>query len=159
VTLRRSLPVWLALLTSTWLLWSGLYTPLLLGLGALSCAITLYLAHRMRLLDELNLLRVLLRLPAYWLWLAGEVVRSSLEVARIILDPRLPDSPTTVELKDLPEDTIGQAILGNSIILTPGTLTLDLQDNQLLAHSLTRSGADALATGEFSRRVKRLTNT
>ena len=157
MTLRRSLPVWLALLTSTWLLWSGLYTPLLLALGAFSCAVTLYLAHRMSLLDEMNLLRILLRLPAYWLWLAGEVVRSSLEVARIVLDPRLPASPTLVTLKDLPKGAIGQAILGNSIILTPGTLTLDLQGDELLAHSLTRSGAEALATGEFSQRVKRLT--
>ena len=143
----------------TWLLWSGLYTPLLLGLGALSVAVTLYLMRRMQILETLNILRMLPRLPAYWLWLAGQVVRSSLEVARIVLDPKLPASPTLVELKDLPEDTVGQAILGNSIILTPGTLTLDLQENQLLAHSLTRKGANELASGEFSQRVKRLTRT
>lgn len=159
MTLRRSLPVWLALLTSAWLLWSGLYTPLLLGLGVLSCAVTLYLAHRMQLLNELNFLRILVRLPAYWLWLATEVVRSSIEVARIVLDPRLPASPTLVELEDLPGNDIGKAILGNSIILTPGTLTLDLQDDRLIAHSLTSAGAEALSTGEFSRRVKRLTST
>ena len=151
--------VWPILLTATWLLWSGLYTPLLLGLGALSVAVTLYLVRRMQILESLNILRMLPRLPAYWLWLAGQVVRSSLEVARIVLDPKLPASPTLVELKELPEDTIGQAILGNSIILTPGTLTLDLQDNQLLAHSLTRAGADELASGEFNQRVKRLTRT
>ena len=154
-----SLLVWPVLLTGTWLLWSGLYTPMLLGLGAVSCAITIYLAHRMKVLDEQNLLRILLRLPGYWFWLAGEEIRSSLEVARIVLDPRLPASPTLVELNELPKDAIGQAILGNSIILTPGTLTLDLQDDQLVAHSLTRSGAQALETGEFSRRVERLTST
>lgn len=159
MSLRQGLLVWPALLATTWLLWSGLYSPLLLGLGVLSCAITLYLAHRMRLLEELNLLRILPRLPAYWLWLTREVVRSSLEVARIVLTPRLSASPTLVELTELPEDTIGKAILGNSITLTPGTLTLDLQSHQLLAHSLTRSGARALETGEFSRRVKRLTRT
>ena len=159
MSLRQSLLVWPALLASTWLLWSGLYSPLLLGLGVLSCAITLYLAHRMQVLEELNLLRILPRLPAYWFWLTGEVIRSSLEVARIILNPRLPASPTMVELTELPEGAIGKAILGNSIILTPGTLTLDLQDHQLLAHSLTRSGARALETGEFSQRVKRLTRT
>ena len=156
---RASILVWPALLASAWLLWSGLYKPLLLGLGLVSCAITLYLAHRMRVLEELNILRILIRLPAYWLWLGREVVRSSLEVARVVLDPRLPASPTMVELKELPEDDIGKAILGNSIILTPGTLTLDLQDDQLLAHSLTREGAAELAGGEFSRRVRRLTRT
>ena len=156
---RASILVWPALLASTWLLWSGLYKPLLLGLGLVSCAITLYLAHRMRVLEELNILRILLRLPAYWLWLGREVVRSSLEVARVVLDPRLPASPTMVKLTELPDDDIGKAILGNSIILTPGTLTLDLQDDQLLAHSLTREGAAALATGEFSRRVRRLTRS
>lgn len=156
---RQQLLVWPLLLAGAWLLWSGLYFPLLLALGALSCAITLYLARRMKIFEELNLPRILPRLPAYWFWLAGEVVRSSLEVARVILDPRLPATPTIVRLEQLPDDTLGKAILGNSIILTPGTLTVDLQDDELIAHSLTRSAADALATGEFSRRVKRLTRT
>ena len=159
MNLRSSLLVWPALLASAWLLWSGLYTPLLLGLGLLSCAVTVYLAHRMRILEQLNILRILVRLPTYWFWLMGEVVRSSIEVARVVLDPKLPASPTMVELKDLPEDAMGQAILGNSIILTPGTLTLDLQDDLLLAHSLTREGAAELATGEFSQRVRQLTRT
>ena len=159
MNLRLSVLVWPALLANAWLLWSGLYTPLLLGLGVLSCAVTLYLAQRMQVLEQVNLLRILLRLPAYWFWLAGQVVRSSLEVSRIVLHPQLPTSPTVLKLTELPEDAIGQAILGNSITLTPGTLTLDLQENQLLAHSLTRKGADELATGEFSQRVKRLTRT
>ena len=65
-------------LAAAWLLWSGIYTPLLLGLGALSCLLTLYVRHRMGYVatDALSL-RFGIRLLRYWPWLAREVVKST----------------------------------------------------------------------------------
>ena len=34
-------------LAAAWLLWSGIYKPLLLGLGLFSCVLTIYIKHRM----------------------------------------------------------------------------------------------------------------
>jgi multicomponent Na+:H+ antiporter subunit E len=148
----------LLLLAAAWLLWSGLFKPLLLGLGLFSCLLTVYLARRMRFFEtELFALHFNRRLAGYWLWLTREIVRSSIDVTRIVLHPRLPISPTVVELDAAPPDPVGQAILGNSITLTPGTLTLDLYRGTLKIHCLTESGARDLAGGEMNRRVAALT--
>lgn len=137
-----------------WLLWSGLYKPLLIVLGALSCLLIAWLAWRMDFFVE-NFFRPRrwIRLLPFWGWLGKELVRSNLQVARIVLSPGLPISPTLVTLQALPEDDLGQAILGNAITLTPGTLTVDDHEGQLLVHCLTEEIADELMAGEMNRRV------
>ncbi len=145
------------LLVTAWLLWSGIYTPLLLGLGAFSCVLSLYLAHRIGFFDDLFSLHVMPSLPRYWGWLMMEIIRSSFDVARIILHRRLPISPTVVEIEAAANGPVGQVMLGNSISLSPGTVTLDVHDGRLLVHCLTREGADALLSGEFDRRAAELT--
>lgn len=145
------------MLAAAWLLWSGFFKPLLLGLGAFSCLLVLIIARRMHLFDtNVFALRLSLRLFRFWAWLAGEIVRSSLEVSRIVLSPSLPISPTLVEIESGSNHPVDLAILGNSITLTPGTLTLNTEGQRLHVHALTRGGAEELAAGEMNRRVSAL---
>ena len=142
-----------------WLLWSGLYKPLLITLGVISCLFTLFLAHRMGFFKrDVFSLHLTYRLIPFWGWLAIELVKSNLEVARIVLSPKMPVSPTVVQLTAHTENPVLQAILGNSITLTPGTVTLDDHEGELLVHCLTRQGADALLEGDMNRRVSALLN-
>lgn len=142
-------------LALAWLLWSGLYKTLLLVLGALSCGLVVFLARRMEL-AETGVLTVglLPRIPRYWGWLFWEIVKSNIEVARIILDPQLRMQPQVVEIESETRLDTGQAILGNSITLTPGSLTLDVHAGKLTVHCLTDAGANALRAGEMNRRVR-----
>lgn len=145
------------LLAAVWLLWSGFFTPLLLALGALSCGLVVYLSHRMHLFDtDVFAIRLSLRLFRFWAWLAGEVIRSSLEVARLVLNPKLPISPTVVEFSTRCTHPVDRAILGNSITLTPGTLTLNIDGSNILVHSLTKQGARDVLAGDMDRRVAAL---
>jgi len=145
------------LLMAAWLAWSGFFTPLLVSLGAISCIIVLVLADRMRFDDrDLSFLGVLHRLPAYWAWLTIEMIKSNNDVVRIVLSRRMDISPTVVTLDALTQSDLGRATLGNSITLTPGTVTIDLQDGRLTVHCLTRAGAADLAAGEMNRRVAAL---
>ena len=146
----------LLILAISWVLWSGLYKPLVLGLGAFSCVLSVYMAHRMGFFRHQALLTFLPRLPAYWWWLLREIVASSLEVARLILKPSLPICPTVVVLQAEPQSQVGQVILGNSITLSPGTVTLDVHEGQLLVHCLTSESARALQNGEANRRAAQL---
>lgn len=149
--------IFILLLAAAWLLWSGLYKPLLLGLGALSCLLTFAIVRRMGYFDnELFALRFSWRLFSFWLWLAREILRSSLEVARVVIDPRLPISPRVIEIESTSQHPFDQVILGNSITLTPGTLTLDLHNGILRVHTLTEAGASDLMSGEMDRRVSGL---
>jgi multicomponent Na+:H+ antiporter subunit E len=147
----------LALLIAAWVLWSGQFQPLLLALGAFSCLITVYLTGRMGYFDnDVFALRFGVRLLSYWAWVAKEVVRSSIEVARVVLNPRLPISPQIVEIKATASHPVDQAILGNSITLTPGTLALDVHRGRIQVHCLTQASADDLLSGEMDRRVAAL---
>ena len=149
----------MCVLMVAWLLWSGIYTPLLLALGFGSCLLTLYLAYRVHYFDrDVFSLYVMPRLPRYWGWLLIEIVKSSISVAHIIIQRRMPISPMVVELEAESPDAISQVILGNSITLTPGAVTLDVYDGKFMVHCLTAEGAEELLSGEFSKRAAGLTS-
>jgi multicomponent Na+:H+ antiporter subunit E len=140
-----------------WLLWSGMTKPLLLVLGAVSCLLVLVLAMRMGFFDKsVYSLHLTGRLLPFWGWLGKELVVANFQVARIIMSPKMATSPSVIKVTALPEGPVGQAILGNSITLTPGTVTLDDHEGELLVHCLTREGAETLQEGEMNRRVAAL---
>ena len=152
----RSL-VLFASLAAVWLLLSGHYNPLLLAFGALSCAFVVFLARRLGLVDREGMpLHVLQRLPGYWLWLLGEVVKANIDVARRIVDPKLPVSPRIFEVETRLRTDFLRALYANSITLTPGTIAVDVRDDSILVHALTAEGQAALETGEMDARVAAL---
>ena len=143
---------------TAWLLWSGMFKPLLIGLGVVSCLLVLVLSKRMDFFEkDVFSLHLVWRLLPFWGWLGKELVVANLQVARVVLSRDMPMSPTVIRLQALSPDPVGQAILGNSITLTPGTVTVDDHEGELLVHCLTREGADALIEGEMNRRVAALT--
>ncbi len=145
------------LLIAAWILWSGYLKPLLLGLGALSCVLTIWVVRRMGYFDEENFaFHYDWRLFGFWAWLGREVILSSIEVARIVLRPKLYVEPKVVDIDGSGLGPVDLALLGNSITLTPGTLTLDVYEGRLLVHALTPEGAAALQRGEMQRRVAAL---
>jgi len=147
-----------AIFAVTWLLWSGLFKPLVLGLGVLSCALVTLIARRTGFFaTDVYALHLTPRLPGFWCWLLKEIAKANFAVARIILLPRLPVEPTIVTLDVSDLDPVSQATLANSITLTPGTLTVDLDRGRLEVHCLTRAMAAQLESGEMLERTRRLT--
>ncbi len=145
------------LLIAGWLLWSGLYSPLLLSLGALSCVLTLYVVARMGYFDnETFAFNYGWRLLGFWTWLGKEIVASSIVVSKVILRRNIHVEPQIVEIDASDLDLVDQAVLGNSISLTPGSLTLDVHEGRLLVHAITPEVADELKQGEMLDRVRSL---
>lgn len=142
------------ILAALWLLLSGYFKPLLLGFGAASVVGTVLVVRRMGVLDEEAVpLHLLGRAFVYWPWLIWEIVKANIDVARIIVHPRLPISPTLVRVKASQKTELGRVTYANSITLTPGTVSVDTQDSMITVHALTRAGADSLQEGEMDRRV------
>jgi len=143
-----------------WILWSGYFKPLLLGLGLASALVCTYLALRMRRADgegsQFKILQHVHQLATYWPWLLLEIAKSNIDVARIILSGKMNIDPVMIRLKTGQTTEMGQVIYGNSITLTPGTITVDIEDGELLVHALTQSGADGLHEGEMDRRITAL---
>jgi len=143
-------------LAALWLLLSGHFDMLLLTLGGASIALVAFLSYRMRIIDaETQPLHLAGRLQLYWLWLAGEILKSSADVVRRIARPGAPAiSPTLVEVSAQEKTELGQVIFANSITLTPGTVSTGLTEGRIQVHALTRENADELAGGEMDRRVR-----
>lgn len=144
-------------LFAVWLLWSGIYEPMLLILGGLSCALVLLVVRRMDAFDQ-ETAPLELTLPAlgYVPWLAWEIVKANVDVARRILSPGLPIDPRIVEVEAGQRSEIGRTVYANSITLTPGTVTVEVEGNRFRVHALTAEAAEELLGGEMDRRVSRL---
>jgi len=140
-----------------WLLNSGHYTPLMLSLGVLSIALVLYIAHRMDVVDhEAQPLHITLKLPVYYAWLTKAIIRDNLLVVKHIWLGNKSISPTLKTIKASQQTDIGKVIYANSITLTPGTVTVKLEGDQLMIHALLRESIEELEAGEMDRRVSRL---
>ncbi|MEM1175285.1 MAG: Na+/H+ antiporter subunit E [Pseudomonadota bacterium] len=145
------------MLSVTWLVWSGFFKTLLLSLGAFSVLLTLWLTKRTGYFSHETFgFRYDYKILGYWVWLAKEVVLSSLDVTKEVLRPTIRIQPRTVELDVSDLEPLDQATYGNCITLTPGTLTLDIYQNRLLVHALTENGEKGLLDGAMHRRVKAL---
>ena len=140
-----------------WLLWSGHTDPLLLGLGAVSCGLVLWLSLRLAIVDrESEPYHLGYRPLLYVPWLLWEIAVANLRVAAVIWHPRLPIRPSLLRVPVSQHTELGQVIYANSITLTPGTISLDVRDGHILVHALTEQSARSLETGEMDRRVTRL---
>ena len=137
-----------------WLLLSGHYGRLLLSLGFASTLGAVAIALRMEIVDrETYPIPLNLKALLYWPWLAREVIKANLDVARRILSPSLPISPTVITVKTSQRTDLGRVTFANSITLTPGTVSIDLQGDTIEVHALTEQAAQGLQKGEMDRRV------
>jgi len=139
-----------------WLALSGHYTPFLLTVGAGAAIVTLIMAFRMGTIDSEGIpIRLTLSALTYFPWLLWEIAKSAWSVARIVLDPKLPISPTMTVVDGSQRTAAGLVTYANSITLTPGTITTDVKGNTLTVHALVHEGALDLEAGRMDRRVKR----
>lgn len=138
-----------------WLALSGHYTAFLVSVGAIVSLFVTLLARRMVVVDsEGHPTQLLIGAITYWPWLAWEIVKSAWSVTKIIVLNR-PISPTMTVVDASQRTAGGIATYGNSITLTPGTITTDVKGNRLTVHALVREGALDLEGGGMDQRVKR----
>jgi multicomponent Na+:H+ antiporter subunit E len=142
------------LLALFWLGLSGHYTALLLAFGALSAGLVVWLAWRMDMVDHESVpLHLSRRVLTFWPWLLVEIVKSNIDVVRRILDPRLPIERSVIRVPTGDMSPLRETIYANAITLTPGTVSLDVSNGEVIVHALSRTAAEEVRTGEMARRV------
>jgi multicomponent Na+:H+ antiporter subunit E len=99
------------------------------------------------------------RLPAYLVWLIKDIVVSNIATGRLILGGRA--RPVMFTTPATQASAGGLVTYANSITLTPGTVTIEVEDadgdNPLfLVHALNASFAADVESGEMDRRVTAL---
>lgn len=140
-----------------WLALSGHYTAFLIAAGAAIALVVALLGIRSGYADEEgHPVDYLVHGFVYWPWLVLEIAKSAIAVARIIVNPRLPISPRLIRTKASQRTAVGIATYANSITLTPGTITVEVnrREHEFLVHALTRESAAGLEEGSMDRRVR-----
>jgi len=114
----------------------------LLGLG-ISLVMPVFLCGKCEVFTNLSLSpKAILYSFLFIFTFIWELVKSNIDVARRVLTPSLPINPGIVEVKTILKSKIGRLILANSITLTPGTFTLEIQNDSLFIHWIDVKSAD-----------------
>lgn len=143
------------ILMGFWLLMSGHYTVLITGLGVVSVGFATWMSARLGGTDDEGLpLHLMPRLPRYFLWLFKEIITANIGTAKVILSGKADPEIFFVPISQKTE--AGVATYANSITLTPGTVTVDLEKDGFLVHALTAEFGDDVRSGEMDAKVTAL---
>ena len=140
-----------------WLANSGHYTAIILSLGVISIAFVLYISHRMDVVDhEPQSVHLTLKIPIYYVWLIKEIVFTNILVVKHIWLGSKTISPALTTITASQKTEIGKVIYANSITLTPGTVTINIDGDQFMVHALLQESIKDLESGDMDRRVTKL---
>jgi multicomponent Na+:H+ antiporter subunit E len=143
------------ILLGLWLVLSGHYDSFHITLGIICCALVAFLSHDLLfpVFQWGRSFAVFTRFMAYLPWLFYQIILANLHVAKMVLHPKMPINPRIVEFDSKLESNLAFTTLGNSITLTPGTITVDIREGKYFVHALTTKVADDLLSGDMENRV------
>lgn len=104
---------------------------------------------------EKRMIRLSLRFVQYIYVLVKEIVKANAAVMHMILSEEEEVEPTLVSFHSPMKSQVGKAFLANAITLTPGTITVSLEDSEYVVHCLDASLAEGMDRSYF---VKLLSN-
>ena len=124
-------------MVAAWLTLSGYFIPMILTFGAISIVLVVWMCRRMGILDgETVPYLSLLPTTSYFVWLFVEIVKANMQVVKAVLSPDLEVSPTLVKIPLNTDVDIAETMFANSITLTPGTVSVDMEPDHILVHAL-----------------------
>lgn len=131
-------------------------------MGLISVAIVMAVNYRLKshsyFADETDVIKDLrfIYMPYYFGWLLVQIIISGIQVAKILLSPSLPIRTSIVKFRvDFPNPHC-RMILGNSITLTPGTLTVDISGDEFTVHSISPVSFESIASDVMPQKVLKL---
>ncbi len=138
-----------------WVIMSGMFDPFHLSLGVVSCLLVAHFSHELLFYGESKSWgKGILGIILYFPWLFWEIVLANLQVAYIVLHPRMLDmiDPRLFRFKTTLKRPISKVTFAQSITLTPGTITVNIHEDEFLVYALTQDAAESLP-GDMERKV------
>lgn len=96
------------------------------------------------------------RIIAYLFVLVIEVVKANLHMIAVILSAVIEIKPQLVYFKSPVRSNAAKVALANSITLTPGTITIKLEDDQYGIHALDAPMGDGIESSVFVEKLKKI---
>ena len=151
-------------LMGLWLHLSGRFDPFHLALGVASVLLVMWINAPLKQTqlysgdtfawDRANYWALLAYVP----WLGWQILLASMQVAYLVLHPRMPVDPCLIYFRVNLPNLAARVIFGNSITLTPGTVTIRIRGDEFVVHALTRASAESLVQGTMPLRISRIFN-
>ena len=134
-----------------WVLLSASFDWVHLGLGLVfSFSVAWFNSGHSPFVPKFGLwLRILLYLP----WLFYKIIESSLHLSKLILHPALPIDPQLISVKSKLNHHAAVVLFGNSITLTPGTITAEVDRNNLIVHALDKALSEDFESKEMESKI------
>ena len=152
----RSLSL-ILVLTAFWLLFSGHYDARMLTMGGLSVALTTWIVRRTAVLDDDgHSIPLAISSVVYFPWLMWEIIKSNVEVARLVLSRAERIKPSVFSVRSTQNSDVFRVLYANSITLTPGTLTISVNDDEFEVHAIADGFKEELRTNRMDKRVSRM---
>ena len=146
-----------------WLVLSGHYEAKYISIGALSAGLVTFLTNDLfySLFDrgekeQINARHTFLQLwrfLAYLPWLLSRIITANIQVAYLVLHPRMPIKPVLLQFRTRLRRSFAQVMLANSITLTPGTVTVNLEKGRYIIHVLVPPSAQKLLEARMQNKV------
>ena len=152
------------LLFGFWVLLNGQWTAEIAIVGVIVCAalyafMCTFMGYSPK--REWAIARRIPRIAGYFVYLVGEVFKSAFGVMKLIWSPSLVIEPEVTSFRTRLRTDAGKVVLANSITMTPGTITVDIQDDgdKFLIHCLDKSFDVGQEGFEMEDRVMKLEGT
>lgn len=142
-----------------WIIFNGNLTWEIFWLGLVVAAVVyaflcLFLDYGIK--KDLVLLKKSPRILQYVFVLVWEIIKANAVAVRRILSPKVKNDPVLVRFKTDLHTGIARAVLANSITLTPGTITVSLNEDELTVHCLDKSMAEGMEDSVFVKLLRKL---
>lgn len=149
----------LIVLLMIWFIFNGKITWELTILGIFLCAcIYFFMCRFMDYSVRKDL--ALMRRGVYALYYVGvlvaEIIKSSMQVLHLVLTDREAAEPVIVSHRTRLKTGWGRVILANSITLTPGTITVSLEGDELIVHCLDKTMAEGFDDLIFEKLLEKM---
>lgn len=142
-----------------WIIFNGQFTVeiLLFGLG-ISAVVYWFMCKFLdfSVAKDFLMLRELILFLWYAENLIVEILKANVQTFRILMSNRYEPEPVFVRFRTDLETRTARVLLANSITLTPGTITVSLEDNEYLVHCLDKELAEGIEDSSFVKILRKM---
>lgn len=156
--IKKEIIIYYFLLLSFWILLSGDINLEIIIIGSIASIFVIFFSRALIFKNEevsLFSFRSLYLLFIFIINIVIEIFKSNIQVAKIVLNPKLPIKPSFVKVKKNFTNDLDKVIYSNAVTLTPGTLTIDIEEDGFIIHVLTDENANGLKENIIEKSIQK----
>lgn len=149
----------LILFSLVWIIFNGKITVEIVGLGlVIAAAVFAFICKFMgySLQKEKAFYKKILAFLGHVIILVSEIIKANITVVHMILTRNEIMEPVIVKFRTNLKSETARVVLANSITLTPGTITISLEEDELVVHCLDKSLAEGMESSVFVKMLEKM---